>query len=87
MANQKCVSLRTAAAAGALRHDNLAALLPAFRIWRGQMFTENPAVDIFEDFAAQTFRVLDIIVHCGVIGVNISRHNLGEKESTPGHCF
>src|SRR5579871_1687830 len=85
--DEKSVSLRTAAAAGALRQDDLSTLLPALRIRRGQMFTANPAVHIFEHLTAQTFRVLDIVIHCRVVRINISRHNFGEEKSTPGHCF
>ncbi len=84
---QKNSPLGTAAAADALRQDDFAALLPACRIRRWQMLTANPIVHIFQHLAPQTLGVLDIVVDGWVFWINISRHNLGEEKSTPGHCF
>ncbi len=71
----------------ALWEDHLAALLPALGIWRGQMLALNPLSSISEDFAAQTFGVLYLLIHCWIIRVNISRDNFREEETTPGHSF
>jgi hypothetical protein len=76
-----------AAAFCALWEHHLAALLPALGIWRGQMLTSDPIARVFEYLAPQTFGVLNLIVHGRIIGVNISRDNLWEEETTPGHSF
>ncbi len=80
-------TLRTAAAAHTLRHDHLTALLPTLRLRRWQMFTANPAVGVFQNFAPQTLGVLNIVVDIRVLRVHVSRDYLREEKSTPGHSF
>jgi hypothetical protein len=50
------------------------------------MLATNPVVRILENFATQALGILDVVIHCRVLGIDISRNDFGKEKSAPGHC-